>query len=333
MTRLFRALVAKEDSSGNYIQEVDNSIKFSILPSHEVLIFVQYSSLNYKDALSATGNKGITKNYPHIPGIDAGGIIEESDNPLFKMGDEVIITGFDLGCNTYGGYGQYIRVPSSWIIKRPSGLSLKECMILGTAGLTAAISIYKMESIGLNPKNGDIIVTGATGGVGSIAIAILSKLNYHIYAVTGKKSQFNYLKQLGARDIILRNDFIDVSDKPLGKRRWAGVLDTLGGPILETALKNTLDEGVITCCGMLQSNEIHTSIFPFILRGIQLMGVASADYPIDKKTMLWNRLSSVWKIDFTKLNIIESSLEELPQYIKKMLNGNITGRVLVNHNL
>ena len=221
----FKALIVNE-KNGKFTREISTK-SLNDLPAGDVLIKVKYSSLNYKDALSATGNKGVTRKYPHTPGIDAAGMVEKSPGNLFKEGDEVVVTGYDLGMNTFGGFAEYIRVPVEWIVKLPKGLSLKESMMLGTAGFTAGLSIYKLEQAGLD-KDGEIIVTGATGGVGSLAVALLSKLGYNITASTRKKEKEDYLKNLGAKLIINSDELDDKTGKPLLNRRWKGAVDTVG---------------------------------------------------------------------------------------------------------
>ncbi|WP_461206014.1 YhdH/YhfP family quinone oxidoreductase [Clostridium sp. DL1XJH146] len=306
------------------IKEIDS------LPEGDVLVNVKYSSLNYKDALSATGNKGVTRTYPHTPGIDAAGVIVESNNENFKSGDEVIVTSYDLGMNTSGGFGQYIKVPSNWVVKLPKNLSLRESMIFGTAGFTAALSIYKMINSGIKPEHGEILVTGATGGVGSISVAILGKLGYEVIASTGKPEMKEMLVELGAKDIVNRNELDDKSGKPLVRPRWAGVIDTVGGNTLATAIKSTKYNGAVTCCGNVASHEFMSSVYPFILRGVTLIGIDSSQTPMDTRLKIWNLLSGVWKYASLNNNVEEISLEELDGKINLMLKGKSKGRILVN---
>lgn len=303
------------------------------LPDGEVLIKVSYSSLNYKDALSSIGNKGVTRHYPHTPGIDAAGIVTESSSSLFKIDDEVIVTGYDLGMNTAGGFGKYIRVPADWIVPCPDSLTLKESMIYGTAGFTAALSVYKLIKSGVNPEDGEILVTGATGGVGSTAVSILKKLGYEVIAATGKIHEKEFLQSIGAKDIIDRRELNDSSDRPMLKSRWAGVIDTVGGDTLSTALKTTRYSGSVTCCGNVSSHEFTSSIYPFILRGINLLGIDSVQCPMDLRKDIWSNLSTSWKIDSLNSNITEVSLEELNERIDLMLAGKHVGRTIINHSL
>lgn len=324
----FKAFVVKEIEDKKYIREIVEK-NIDDLPEGEVLMEVQYSSLNYKDALSAHGNKGVTRNYPHTPGIDAAGIVAESSSNAFAKGDKILVTGYDLGMNTSGGFQQYIRVPSSWVIKLPDNLSLKEAMTYGTAGFTAALSVYKLISSGIKPEDGEILVTGSTGGVGSIAAALLANLGYLVVGVTGKQDKREMLLDLGVYDVISREEADDKSGKPLLKGRWAGVIDTVGGNILATAIKSTEYGGVVTCCGNAASAELPASVYPFILRGISLLGVDSVQCPIDLRLKIWELLSSDWKVDISS-NVEEITLEELEQKINLILQGKISGRVIVN---
>ncbi len=325
----FKALVVKELADGQYSREI-NEKSVSELPEGDVLVRVNYSSLNYKDALSASGNRGVTKNYPHTPGIDSAGIIEESASDEFIPGDEVIVTSYDLGMNTPGGFGQYIRVPADWIVKCPDTLTLKESMVYGTAGFTAALSIFKMEQQGVTPNQGEILVTGATGGVGSIAVAILAKAGYHVVAASGKKDEVQFLIDLGAKEVIHRSDVTDTSGRPLLKGRWAGAIDTVGGDILATTIKSTKYGGVITCCGNVASPELQTTVFPFILRGISLLGIDSGNCASDLRQNIWDKIAGEWKLKNLDLLAKEISLEELDRNIELILQGKQKGRVVVN---
>lgn len=327
---IFKAMLVTETNEKEYNREIINK-SVSDLPKGDVLVNVKYSSLNYKDALSSIGNKGVTRKYPHTPGIDAAGIVVDSNNDTFKVGEKVIITGYDLGMNTSGGYQEYIRVPCEWIVKLPKNLTLKESMIYGTAGFTAALSVYKLINSGVKPEDGDILVTGATGGVGSTAVSILSKLNYNVIAATGKiHEKKKMLLDLGAKDIINRTDIDDTSGKGLLKSRWAGVIDTVGGNMLSTAIKSTNYGGSITCCGNVASHEFSASVFPFILRGVSLLGVDSVNCPMNTRLEIWNKLSDDWKISTLHDNLSEVSLEELDEKIEMILNGKHTGRTIVN---
>ncbi|MCC5464688.1 YhdH/YhfP family quinone oxidoreductase [Pelosinus baikalensis] len=328
----FKAMLVTENTDATFSREIINR-ELTALPEGEVLIQVKYSSLNYKDALSASGNKGVTRKYPHTPGIDAAGIIVKSSNEKFHTGDEVLVTGYDLGMNTSGGYGQYLRVPAEWVVKLPENLSLRESMIYGTAGFTAALSVYKMIHGGIKPDAGNILVTGATGGVGSIAVSILHKLGYSVIAATGKAEAKEMLLQLGAKDIILREELNDQSGRILLKGNWAGVIDTVGGNMLATALKSTNYGGSVTCCGNVASPELLTSVYPFILRGITLYGVDSVMCPMDLRLELWSLLANEWKPLQLEQNVEEVSLEGLDKKIDLILQGKLQGRTIVNLDL
>lgn len=327
----FKALRVTETPDGKFERSIIEQ-HLDELPAGEVLIRVQYSSLNYKDALSATGNKGITKKFPHTPGIDAAGIVELSRHPDFAHGDEVLVTGYDLGMNTAGGYAQYIRVPASWIVPKPGSLSLRECMTIGTAGFTAAVAIHKMELLGQTPTAGPIVVTGSSGGVGSLAVALLSGIGYEVIAISGKQNAGDYLKHLGANRIEGRDWVDDHSGKALLKPQWAGAIDTVGGNTLITLLKGCKLEGSVVCTGLVGSAKIEGTVYPFILNGISLIGVGTAEMPMQTKRIIWDKLAGPWNCK-DKLNAIvkEVSLEELnTTYIDAILKGNIMGRIVVD---
>jgi len=323
----FNAMMVKEEN-GKYIRSIEEK-DINELPANDVIINVKYSSLNYKDALSAIGNKGVTKNYPHTPGIDAAGIVYKSNSDRFKEGEEVIVTGYDLGMNTPGGFGQYISVPASWIIKKPNNLSLKDSMIFGTAGFTAALSIIQLEKYGLTQERGEILVTGATGGVGSMAVGMLATSGYKVVAATGKKDKEEFLRLLGALQIIDRSEIDDESGKPMLKPRWGGVVDTVGGNILATAIKSLKYGCSATTCGLTKSHELNLTVFPFILRGVNLLGIDSVEQPIEIKENVWKNISQRWNKDFVQNIYQEVSLEELSEKIDLILKGQIAGRIVV----
>ena len=319
------------------VDEIEDQFKSSIksLPLPElqdgfVLIDVLYSSLNYKDALSASGNKGVTKSYPFTPGIDAVGKIRQSKDNNLKEGDEVIVTGYDLGMNTNGGFGEIIHVPSGWVVPLPDNLSMEEAISFGTAGITAAASvdavISKTDAIEL-----PVAVSGATGGVGSIAVGLLSKLNIDVTAITGKQDSSQFLKDLGAKNIIFRDDFCSEKIRPLDKTKFSAGVDTVGGEILSRIISQVDRHGVITCCGNVNSIKLETTIFPFILRGIALQGIDSAESPISYKKYLWDKIASDWQIGYSKSSIKIIKLSELAPEIDKILKGNQQGRVVVKH--
>lgn len=328
----FKALWITENGDGQFERNiVDRSI--DDLPPGEVLISVHYSSLNYKDAMSATGNKGITRKYPHTPGIDAAGVVELSRNPGFAVGDEVIITGYDLGMNTCGGYGQFVRVPAEWVVKKPESYTLKECMIIGTAGFTAATALYKIELMEQTPAHGPVVVTGSTGGVGSVAVALLAKAGYEVIAVTGKENVQEYLQHLGAARIENRDFVNDTSNKLLLKPRWANAIDTVGGNTLQTLLKGCQHDGCVVSTGLVSSPKLpDMTVYPFILNGVNLLGVGSAETVMTTRLTIWSRLSAQWNIK-DKLNVIakEVTLDELNStYIDMILQGRTMGRIVIN---
>ncbi len=325
----FKALVVEEEGEKNFVRSIKDR-STDELPEGDVLVNVRYSSLNYKDALSATGNKGVTRNFPHTPGVDASGIVAESNSPEFSTGEEVIVHAYDLGCNTSGGFGEYIRVPADWVIKLPANLSLRESMIYGTAGFTAAYSVLELERHGVAPAKGEILVTGATGGVGSVAVSILAKLGYDVVASTGKTDQAQFLLDLGAKEVISRDESRDESGRPMLKGRWAGVVDTVGGEILVTAIKATKPMGVITCCGNVASADLPLNVYPFILRGVKLIGIDSQNCPMDLRLEVWGKLAGDWKLGSLDDLANEVSLDELEENIQLILQGKQKGRVLLN---
>lgn len=319
------------------VEEIDGLFKRSIvtrtveeLPEGELLIRVTHSSLNYKDALSSSGNKGVTRSYPHTPGIDAVGVVVESKSEKYHAGEKVIVTSYDLGMNTPGGFGQYIRVPECWAVSLPESLSSREAMIIGTAGFTAALSVYRMINGGVKPKDGDVLVTGATGGVGTIAVQLLAKLGYKVVAATGKLTEKRMLEEMGAVTVIDRKELDDESGKPVLRSRWAGVIDTVGGNILATAVKTVHYDGVVTCCGNVAGHNFNSSVYPFILRGVSLIGIDSALTPMIIRLKIWELLATDWKLHFNEEYVSEVNLEQLSEKIELMLKGNLKGRTIVN---
>jgi len=324
----YRAMVVEEIGDKRFSRSISEK-SIDQLPDGEVLIKVNWSSLNYKDALSASGNRGVTRKYPHTPGIDASGVIEESRSDAFHSGDEVIVTSYDLGMNTSGGFGQYIRVPAAWVVPLPGGLDLREAMIFGTAGFTAGMSVMALTHA-VPPDRGDILVTGATGGVGSLSVALLAKLGYAVTAVSGKPDAEQFLMGLGARKIISRAEAVAGHEKPILKGIWAGAIDTVGGEILAAAVKSTDLQGVVTCCGNVASPDLPLTVFPFILRGVSLVGIDSQNCPMERRLMVWQQLASDWKP--AQLNDLchEVTLDQLDEQINLILQGRQTGRVIVN---
>lgn len=324
----FKAMIVAETAEGAFERCIGERT-IAELPQGDVLIRVQYSSLNYKDALSASGNKGVTRHYPHTPGIDAAGEVVLSDDDRFRKGDPVLITGYDLGMNTAGGFGGMIRVPADWVVPLPAGLGPKESMIYGTAGFTAGLGVHHLLSSGLTPDQGEVLVTGATGGVGSLAVAILAKLGFAVVAASGKGDQNDYLKGLGASRCVDREAVVDASKRPLLKQQWAGVFECVGGPALETALRATQPHGVVVCCGNVASGELHMTVYPFILRGVRLIGIDSATTGMPLRRQVWDRLADDWRPEGLHSLASEIAMGELDDHIERMLRGQQVGRRVV----
>lgn len=324
----FNALVVTEVAPKEFSRAIQQR-SVDDLPAGEVLVRVHYSSLNFKDALSATGNPGVSRNFPHTPGIDAVGVVEQSDNAEFSVGERVIVTSYDLGMNTAGGLGQYIRVPAKWVVRLPKNLSMQESMSYGTAGLTAAMMVNALVEQGVDVDDGEVLVTGATGGVGSVAVAILSKLGFTVCAVTGKPEQAQYLKSLGADSIISREELTE-NKRPMLKERWAGVVDVVGGEILASAIKATKYTGTVTCSGMVGDINFTSSIFPFILRGVKLIGIDSVECDMATRLNVWNKMADSFKPKGLAALTTEITLEQVEAQLMAMLAGKSHGRFIVD---
>jgi putative YhdH/YhfP family quinone oxidoreductase len=322
----FKAFRVEEENE-KFISAI-KEMPFEALEEGEILIKVHYSSLNYKDALSASGNKGVTRNFPHTPGIDAVGTVVSSKSAQFNINEKVIVTSYDLGMNTNGGFAEYVKVPENWVVKLPEGLSTKEAMIIGTAGLTAGMSVLRLTET-VKPTDGTIVVSGATGGVGSVSVMILKKLGYRVAAITGKETEKQYLLDLGATEVILRKDFEELQNRPLLKPLFAGAIDTVGGVILENMIKSVHPLGVVTACGNAGSIKLELTVFPFILRGVSLIGIDSQNYPMDYREQVWNKLANDWKLDNLESNATTISLAELSEKLNLMLTGNLKGRTVL----
>lgn len=330
MSKEFLAYRVEKTEKGDFIRSVQNR-ETKQLPEGDILIRVLFSGLNYKDALSAYGNPGVTRNYPHTPGIDASGIIEESNNPDFSPGDEVLVTSFDLGMNTDGGFGQYIRVPAAWVIPIPAGMTPRESMEAGTAGLTAAQGIYRMMEAGQKPENGPVVVTGARGAVGSFAVSLLAHLGFQVIAAVSKLGDdTGQLMNIGAFEVIDSGITDDKTGKALLKPLWAGAFDTVGGNTLATLMKQTKYGGNIICVGNIGSGDLPASVYPFIIRGINLMGVATQDTPMPLRKKIWGLLAGEWKVPQRERFIREISLYDLDEYLDKMINKSSRGKILLN---
>ena len=323
--KTFKAFRVEEENE-KFVSAI-KEMPFEVIEEGEVLIKVHYSSLNYKDALSSIGNKGVTRNYPHTPGIDAVGTIVTSTSEKFKIDDKVIVTSYDLGMNTNGGFAEYVKVPENWAVKLPKKLSMKEAMIFGTAGLTAGMSVLRLAET-VKPENGNIVVSGATGGVGSLSVLMLKKLGYKVTAITGKETEKQYFEDLGV-EVILRKDFEDMQNRPLLKPLFAGGIDTVGGVILENIIKSVNPLVVVTCCGNVASPKLDLTVFPFILRGITLIGIDSQNYPMSFREQVWNKLAEAWKVEGLEENSTVITLNELSEKLNLMLEGKLKGRTIL----
>ncbi|MBD1142608.1 oxidoreductase [Pelagibacterales bacterium SAG-MED02] len=328
----FKALIVNQEGE-NFTREV-KSIDKSFLKHGDVTIQVDYSDLNFKDGMILKNGGRLVKEFPHIPGIDFAGKVLESENSKFKDGDQVILTGFRVGEIFYGGYSQVAKVNADFLVKKPDSLTTKQAMILGTAGFTSLMSAFAIqarESILLGEKVNDVLVTGATGGVGSVAIMALTKLGYNVTAVTGKDSKTDYLKSLGAKNIVNRAEF-DKDPRLLDKGLWDGVVDTVGGKILANAIVQTKPNGIVAVCGNANNNELNTSVVPFMLRGIKLWGMDSANCSIKRREFIWGEASKLIDFELLEKSILTVGLEELLETYPKILKGEISGRVLVDLN-
>ncbi|ALC82700.1 MULTISPECIES: NADPH:quinone oxidoreductase family protein [Bacillus] len=328
MTQTFDALIVNKHDE-KFTVGIDR-LSSKDLPEGEVLIRVHYSSVNYKDSLAAIPNGNIVKKYPFVPGIDLAGVVVSSDDSRFQEGDAVIATSYDIGVSHYGGYSEFARIPADWIVPLPKGLTLREAMIIGTAGFTAALSIQDLEQNHLSPQKGKVLVTGSTGGVGSFAVALLSSLGYEVEASTGKESEEDYLKGLGASSIVSRDKVYNGTLKALGKQEWAAAVDPVGGEPLASILSQLQNGGAVAVSGLTAGTKVPTSVFPFILRGIKLLGIDSVYCPMETRMKVWERLAT----DLKPANLEdfihqEVTLHELPDALPTLLKGQVRGRTLV----
>lgn len=326
----YKALwVTKTEQNGFVSQITEKSI--SDLPAGNILVRVKYSSLNYKDMLSTEGHPAVTKSFPHQPGIDAAGVVEQSNDENFKVGDEVIVTGYDLGMNTAGGLGQYIRVPSQWVITMPKGLSAKEAMSYGTAGFTSVLCIDKLLKMGATPNDGKVVVTGATGGVGVFAIALLSRLGFSVVAATGKPETAGMLKSLGAVEVFPRENILKLTNL-LETPQFAHGIDVLGGEYLANLLKAINYGGSVACCGLAASPALPATVMPFIIRDVNLLGIDCVEQPLACKKATWEKLGGEWKLPNIDKMVEEITLNQVTEYLEKIKQGKGVGRYLVNMN-
>ncbi len=319
-----------EEQDGHY-QGAVKELETDNLPAGDVLIKVSYSSVNFKDALSNSGNKGVTRSFPHTPGIDAVGQVVADASGTFAEGDSVLVVGYDLGMNTAGGFGEYIRVPKKWVMTLPAGLSPQQAMQWGTAGFTAALCIEKLLHQGVKPEDGAVLVTGATGGVGVVAVMLLSKLGFEVAALTGKSDAEAMLKSAGAKSVLLRDDFIDESPKPMLKPVFAAAVDVAGGKVLETIFKVLNYGGSVAACGLVNSPVLSTSVFPFILRGINFLGVDSVELPLEIKQRVWNKMADEWALPQLEDVSHVITKDQLAGTLAEVLNGGAKGRYVLEH--
>ena len=326
----YRALRVYENADGDFERRIE-TLNTLDLPPDEVLVRVKYSGINYKDALSAYGNKGVTRQYPFTPGIDAAGVVEESSSPLFNPGDKVITGGYDLGMNTPGGFGEYIRVPASWIVPLPDWMTLRESMIIGGRGFTAAMSVMNLVRQGVKPGDGPVLVTGAAGGVGSWAVLILKKLGYTVIAGTSSiDDSAEFIKKLGADSHVDRSVIDDRSAKAIMKWKWAGAIENVGGNVLSTALRACKPGGTVTCCGNIFSPELKMTVYPFILNGVRLIGISAQNTPLDIRKEVWNKFKEEYRVELPGI-VREISLDELPGALEVVINKKNRGQVLLKH--
>ena len=328
--KIFNAIVVEENDKGTFSQSIKEK-KIYDLPEGDLVVRVQYSSLNYKDALSFTGNKGVTRNYPHTPGIDAMGIVEHSTSSEFSEGAQVVVSGYDMGMNTAGGFGEYIRIPKEWASPLPENLDALDSMIIGTAGLTAGLCVQSIQSMnGVAGKKA--VVTGSTGGVGCIAVKLLSKLGAEVTAISGKADSTEFLQSIGAEEVLLRDEFLGSIRKPMGKGQWDIAVDVAGGDILSGLITSMNYGGTITCCGLVAGPNFDTTVFPFILRGNSLIGIDSATTPIKEKSKIWKLFACDWKLDNLDSLHKTIDMQGMMGEIKKILKGSQVGRVVLKHN-
>lgn len=317
-----------EENEGKHSGQV-KEIEMPSLDDGNVIIKVHYSSLNYKDALASSGVKGVVKSYPFVPGIDVAGEIIETSNSEFSVGDNVVATGYKIGMSVFGGFGELVQLPSKWVLKLPAELNSFDSMCYGTAGITAAACVKKIVDANVSNEL-PVLVSGATGGVGSISVGILSKLGYQVHAISGKQDKIETLKSMGASEIILRDEFTNEPVKALDKAIYGGAVDTVGGEILAKIISMVANQGVVSCCGNVAGAMFTSSVFPFILRGVQLSGIDSAESSLVLKKELWNLLSNEWSLNLTDhINTIQ--IDGIGDEVKKILNGNQVGRVVIKH--
>ncbi len=325
----FEAFIIRKDEQG--FRSGVETLNIEQLPEGDVLVEVRYSGVNYKDGLANSPEGRIVCSYPFIPGIDMAGTVVESSHPRFEIGDAVLCTGYGLGVSHFGGYSRYVRLSGDWLVSIPDGLNFKEAMGIGTAGFTAALSVESLILNGLSPERGPVLVTGATGGVGSIAINILAQLGYEVVASTGKSDlKKDWLHELGASSVVSREDIIAPTKGILAKERWAAIIDPVGGSNLNGLLKSIQYGGSVALSGLTGGGDFQSTVYPFILRGVQLLGIDSVYCPMERRQALWSKLGADWKpVKMLKQGITEVSLHELPNVLETILQGGAVGRTVV----
>jgi putative YhdH/YhfP family quinone oxidoreductase len=329
LPELFRCFHVKKTGK----DQIDASIEqrpLRELPAGDVLIEVAYSSLNYKDALAAKGHPGVTRQFPHVPGIDAAGMVAQSADPNFRVGDKVLITSYELGVERWGGWAQFVRVQGDWLVPLPKQLSLFDSMALGTGGLTAGLCLRALQHHDVRPEMGEVVVTGASGGVGCLAVMLLAKNGYSVTAVSGKPDRVNWLKELGAARVVGREAILNDSKQPLLAGVWGGAIDTVGGETLASLLRSVKHEGCVAACGVAGGADLNTSVYPFILRGVTLRGIDSARCPMPRRREVWDLLAGDWKLDAIDSISHTVGLSELPEKVEQILAGSNVGRTVID---
>ncbi|MFV1968572.1 MAG: YhdH/YhfP family quinone oxidoreductase [Pirellulaceae bacterium] len=332
-----KAMTASEESFRCYlVKKIGKNIEAAVdrrpiyeLPAGDVLIRVAYSSLNYKDAMAATGHPGLARHFPHVPGIDSAGVVVESSSREFRAGDSVVATSYELGVERWGGWSEYVRAPAEWVIPLPPGLSLEDGMTLGTAGLAAGLCVRALERHDVRPDSGDVVVTGATGGVGSLAVKLLARLGYSVLAISGKADQYAWLREQGAKEVLPREEILDSGKRPLLKPRFAGAVDTVGGNMLASLLKSMKQASCVTCCGVVGGADIATTIYPFILRGVTLAGIDTAWCSAARRRDVWNRYRGDWRLEGLDEIRTTIGLGDIDEYVQRILSGGIIGRTVI----
>ncbi len=324
----FRALVTQRDEAGTVISAVQQ-VEDGSLPEGEVTVDVEWAGLNYKDGLCLTGKGGLVRSYPHVAGIDFAGTVRESSDPRYAVGDRVVLTGWRVGETRWGGYAERARVKADWLVPLPQGLTTRDAMIAGTAGLTAMLAIQRLEQAGLEPGGGEVLVTGASGGVGSIAVSLLGRLGYRVVALSGRPEHGAALRELGASEILPRDAFLGQPDKPLESARWAAAIDTVGGAVLGRLLKQMQYGGTVAAIGNAGGIGLGTNVLPFILRAVTLVGIDSVMQPFEARVSAWRRIAETFDFAAYGALVEEVGLEALPEAAERILAGQVRGRVLV----